>query len=75
MVALAQRAGFRLVEVWLDETVPIEVLNPAKAQRYRNFMNPSGCAAMFGVGERPAIAAQVLAAMSPHSAGCPGSLR
>lgn len=68
VVALAQRAGFRtvrcdragvfrLVEVWLDEAFLIEVLNPAEARRYRDFMNPAGCAAMFGAGERPGIAA------------------
>jgi hypothetical protein len=66
--ALAQKAGFRtvrcdragvfrLVEVWLDNFLLLEVLNPAEAERYRSFMNPAGCAAMFGAGERPAIAA------------------
>lgn len=68
VVALAQKAGFRavrcdragvfrLVEVWLDNTMLVEVLNPTEAERYRGFMNPAGCAAMFGAGERPAIAA------------------
>jgi hypothetical protein len=67
VVALAQRAGFRtvrcdragvfrLVEVWLDNAVLIEVLNPAEAERYRQFMNPAGCASMFGTGERPQVA-------------------
>ena len=43
------RAGvFKLVEVWLDNAVLVEVLNPAEAERYRAFMNPAGCAAMFG---------------------------
>lgn len=65
VVALAERAGFRavrcdragvfkLVEVWLDNAVLVEVLNPGEAERYRGFMNPSGVAAMFGPGERPA---------------------
>jgi hypothetical protein len=67
VVALAQRAGFRavrcdragvfrLVEVWLDNAVLIEVLNPTEAERYRAFMNPAGCASMFGAGERPQAA-------------------
>lgn len=67
VVALAQRAGFRavrcdragvfrLVEVWLDNAVLIEVLNPAEAERYRGFMNPAGCASMFGAGLRPQAA-------------------
>lgn len=48
------RAGvFRLVEVWLDNTLLVEVLNPAEAERYRQFMNPAGVSAMFGPGERP----------------------
>lgn len=67
VVKLAERVGFRavrcdragvfrLVEVWLDNTVLIEVLNTHEAARYRDFMNPSGCAAMFGAGERPKAA-------------------
>lgn len=52
------RAGvFRLVEVWLDNTTLVEVLNPAEAERYRAFMNPAGCAAMFGPGLEPLLAA------------------
>jgi hypothetical protein len=52
------RAGvFRLVEVWIDNTMLVEVLDPAEADRYRRFMNPAGCAAMFGPGEKPALAA------------------
>jgi len=52
------RAGvFRLVEVWLDNQVLVEVLNPVETERYRAFMNPAGCAAMFGEGIRPALAA------------------
>lgn len=68
VMAMAQLAGFRavrcdragvfrLVEVWLDNTLLLEVLNPAEAERYRRFMNPAGCSAMFGAGERPAVAA------------------
>lgn len=67
VMSLAQRAGFRavrcdragvfrLVELWLDNTILIEVLNPAEATRYRSFMNPAGCASMFGAGERPQAA-------------------
>ena len=48
------RAGvFRLVELWLDNTLLVEVLNPAEAGRYRQFMHPAGVAEMFGPGERP----------------------
>jgi hypothetical protein len=64
VVQLAERAGlravrcdragvFRLVELWLDNSILVEVLNPAEAERYRGFMNPDGVAAMFGPGERP----------------------
>jgi hypothetical protein len=67
VVALAQRAGFRavrcdragvfrLVEVWLDNAFLIEVLNEGEAGRYRRFMNPAGCAAMFGPAVRPIAA-------------------
>lgn len=67
VVALAQQSGFRtvrcsragvfsLVELWLDNSFLVEVLNPHEAMRYRAFMNPAGCAAMFGPGERPAAA-------------------
>ncbi len=62
--ALARRAGvravrcdragvFRLIELWLDDTVLVEVLNPGEAERYRQFMRPAGCAAMFGPSESP----------------------
>jgi len=65
VMALARRAGLRavrcdrggvfgLVELWLDNTLLVEVLNPQEARRYRAFMNPAACAAMFGAGERPA---------------------
>lgn len=48
------RAGvFRLVELWLDNTLLVEVLNPAEAERYRQFMNPPAVRGMFGPGERP----------------------
>lgn len=48
------RAGvFRLVELWLDNSLLVEVLNPVEAERYRQFMNPAAAAAMFGPGERP----------------------
>lgn len=48
------RAGvFRLVELWLDNTLLVEVLNPSEAERYRHFMNPAAASAMFGPGERP----------------------
>jgi len=68
VVGLAQAAGFRavrcdragvfrLVEVWLDNAFLVEVLDTTEADRYRQFMNPAGCATMFGPGERPALAA------------------
>jgi hypothetical protein len=41
----------------IDDAFLIELLNPAEARRYGDFMNPAGCAAIFGPGERPAIAA------------------
>lgn len=48
------RAGvFRLVELWLDNTLLVEVLNPTEAQRYRQFMTPAVVSTMFGPGERP----------------------
>lgn len=64
VMELAQRAGlravacdragvFKLVELWLDNAVLVEVLNPTEAKRYRGFMNPTGCSAMFGPGQRP----------------------
>jgi hypothetical protein len=31
-----------------DDIVLIEVLNAAETRRYREFMNPAGCAGMFG---------------------------
>lgn len=52
------RAGvFRLIEVWLDNVTLVEVLNSNEAARYRQFMNPAGCAAMFGPGLAPAAQA------------------
>jgi len=45
------RAGvFGVVEVWIDNRYLVEVLPPEESVRYRNFMNPQGCAAMFGAG-------------------------
>jgi hypothetical protein len=40
----------------LPNTKLFEVLNPAEAGRYRQFMNPAGCASMFGQGGRPQAA-------------------
>jgi hypothetical protein len=65
VLALARQAGlralqcdragvFRLVEVWLDNTILVEVLTAQEAQRYQAFMNPQGCARMFGEAYRPA---------------------
>lgn len=65
VIELARAAGFRtvpcdrggvfrLVEVWLDNMVLVEVLNSAETARYRSFMNPAGCAAMFGEAIAPA---------------------
>lgn len=43
------RAGvFGLVEVWLDNMILVEVLSATEFDRYRAFMNPAACAAMFG---------------------------
>jgi hypothetical protein len=64
VIGLAQQAGFRavkcdragvfrLVELWLDNSLLVEVLDPTEAERYRQFMNPAGVRAMFGPGERP----------------------
>ncbi len=48
------RAGvFGVVEVWVDNLYLVEVLVPESAARYRNFMNPTGVAAMFGAGIAP----------------------
>ena len=58
----AERAGFRaigcdrggvfrVVEVWLEDTILVEVLTPEETKRYRSFMNPAGCALMFGPAE------------------------
>lgn len=49
------RAGvFGVVEVWLDDTILVEVLGEHEFGRYRSFMNPAACSAMFGAGQRPA---------------------
>jgi hypothetical protein len=51
-----ERAGvFGLVEVWLDNTLLVEVLSAPEFDRYRSFMNPKTVAAMFGEGHRPAL--------------------
>jgi hypothetical protein len=44
---------FGVVEVWIDNRYLVEVLTPEEAVRYRNFMNPQGCASMFGAGVSP----------------------
>lgn len=65
ILGVARRAGLRavkcerggvfgLVEVWLDNAILIEVLSPPEVVRYKAFMNPKACAAMFGEGGRPA---------------------
>ena len=49
-----ERAGvFGLVEVWVDNRYLVEVLVAREAARYRGFMNPEGCTAMFGPGISP----------------------
>ncbi len=49
-----ERGGvFGVVEVWVDNLHLVEVLVPEQAERYRAFMNPTGCAAMFGPGTLP----------------------
>jgi hypothetical protein len=49
-----ERGGvFAVIEVWLDNLVLVEVLTEREFGRYRDFMNPAACAAMFGAGERP----------------------
>lgn len=65
IVDIARKAGLRalkcerggvfgVVEVWLDNAILVEVLSAPEFDRYRAFMNPAACAAMFGAGERPA---------------------
>ena len=59
VLALARTAGlralgcerggvFRVIELWLDNVVLVELLTRAEVERYRAFMNPRGCAEMFG---------------------------
>lgn len=66
ILQLAHDAGFRalkcerggvfgLVEVWLDNTILVEVLSEPELARYRSFMNPAGCAAMFGPAHEPGL--------------------
>lgn len=53
------RAGvFGVVEVWLDHAILVEVLSAPELDRYREFMNPAACAAMFGAGQRPPVSPQ-----------------
>jgi hypothetical protein len=48
------RAGvFKLVEVWVENNLLVEVLVPAEVERYGTFMNPEGCSQMFGAGIAP----------------------
>jgi hypothetical protein len=49
-----ERGGvFGVVEVWIDNVVLVEVLAGSEVTRYRQFMNPEGCATMFGTGHVP----------------------
>jgi hypothetical protein len=49
--ASCERGGvFGVVEVWVDNKYLVEVLVAEQAVRYRQFMRPSGCSAMFGEG-------------------------
>lgn len=46
-----ERAGvFGVVEVWVDDRYLVEVVVPKELDRYRAFMQPEGCRAMFGEG-------------------------
>lgn len=50
-----ERGGvFGVVEVWLENAILLEVLTAQEVRRYKGFMNPAACAAMFGEGLRPA---------------------
>ncbi len=52
-----ERGGvFGLIELWIDNMILVEVLTDEDASRYRDFMNPAGCAAMFGPGTVPELA-------------------
>jgi hypothetical protein len=49
-----ERAGvFGVIEVWIDNTVLVEVLTGREVDRYTSFMNLEGVAAFFGAGQRP----------------------
>lgn len=48
---------FGLIELWIDGSFLIEVLTETETARYRSFMNPAGCAGMFGPGQTPKLAA------------------
>lgn len=53
-----ERGGvFGLIELWLDDTTLVEVLTEEDIERYRSFMNPAGCTAMFGEGLKPQLTA------------------
>ncbi|HBE21207.1 MAG TPA: hypothetical protein DEG17_09265 [Cyanobacteria bacterium UBA11149] len=52
-VACNRGGVFGVVEVWVDNLYLVEVLVTEEAGRYRNFMNTTGCAAMFGSGIAP----------------------
>lgn len=65
IVDVARRAGlralacdrggvFKVVEVWLENAILVEVLTGEEFERYRAFMNPAACVAMFGRGSPPA---------------------
>lgn len=46
---VCDRAGvFGVIEVWIDDRVLVEALTREESERYRRFMNPRGCAEMFG---------------------------
>jgi len=51
---VCERAGvFGVIEVWVDDRHLVEVLVPKEVGRYRDFMHPESCAAMFGPGTAP----------------------
>lgn len=66
VLRLAQKAGWRalkceragvfgVVEVWVDNTILVEVLNDPELRRYRHFMRPEVCGDMFGKGFAPEV--------------------
>lgn len=53
-VVECDRGGvFGVIEVWVDNLYLVEVLTQAELERYRAFLNPDGCAPMFGPGVEP----------------------